>query len=135
MPLVEVIRGEQTSDETLAWALDYIQAIGKTPVVVNDRRGFYTSRVFATYVTEGMVMLIDGVLPALVENAGRRTGMPMPPLSRGIRNTCGQKRWTSATRSWTQTWRDIMSMSGACEMRATAGCSGGGRTSSRDSQA
>ena len=81
MPLVEVIRGEQTSDETLAWALDYIQAIGKTPVVVNDRRGFYTSRVFATYVTEGMVMLIDGVLPALVENAGRRTGMPMPPLS------------------------------------------------------
>ncbi|HCH65634.1 MAG TPA: 3-hydroxyacyl-CoA dehydrogenase [Deltaproteobacteria bacterium] len=81
MPLVEVIRGEQTSDETLAWALDYIQAIGKTPVVVNDRRGFYTSRVFSTYVTEGMVMLMDGVLPALIENAGRRTGMPMPPLS------------------------------------------------------
>jgi 3-hydroxyacyl-CoA dehydrogenase/enoyl-CoA hydratase/3-hydroxybutyryl-CoA epimerase len=81
MPLVEVIRGEETSDETLAWSLDFIQAIGKTPVVVNDRRGFYTSRVFGTYVTEGMVMLADGVLPALIENAGRRTGMPMPPLS------------------------------------------------------
>ena len=81
MPLVEVIRGAQTSDETLAWALDYIQAIGKTPVVVNDKRGFYTSRVFGTYVTEGMVMLADGVAPALIENAGRRTGMPMPPLS------------------------------------------------------
>ena len=81
MPLVEVIRGDQTSDETLAWALDYIQAIGKTPVVVNDQRGFYTSRVFGTYVTEGMVMLSEGVVPALIENAGRRTGMPMPPLS------------------------------------------------------
>jgi 3-hydroxyacyl-CoA dehydrogenase/enoyl-CoA hydratase/3-hydroxybutyryl-CoA epimerase len=81
MPLVEVIRGEQTSDETLAWSLDYIQAIGKTPVVVNDRRGFYTSRVFGTYVTEGMVMLSEGVVPALIENGGRRTGMPMPPLS------------------------------------------------------
>jgi len=81
MPLVEVIRGKQTSDETLAWALDYIQAIGKTPVVVNDKRGFYTSRVFGTYVTEGMVMLADGTLPALIENAGRKTGMPMPPLS------------------------------------------------------
>jgi len=81
MPLVEVIRGKQTSDETLAWALDFIQAIGKTPVVVNDRRGFYTSRVFGTYVTEGMVMLADGTLPALIENAGRKTGMPMPPLS------------------------------------------------------
>ena len=81
MPLVEVIRGAETSDETLAWALDYIQAIGKTPVVVHDRRGFYTSRVFGTYVTEGMVMLAEGVVPALIENAGRRTGMPMPPLS------------------------------------------------------
>jgi 3-hydroxyacyl-CoA dehydrogenase/enoyl-CoA hydratase/3-hydroxybutyryl-CoA epimerase len=50
-------------------------------VVVNDRRGFYTSRVFGTYVTEGMVMLSDGTLPALIENAGRKTGMPMPPLS------------------------------------------------------
>ena len=81
MPLVEVIVGDKTSDETLAWALDFVQAIGKTPIVVNDRRGFYTSRVFGTYITEGMVMLADGIKPALIENAGKRSGMPMPPLA------------------------------------------------------
>jgi len=57
-----------------------VQAIGKTPIVVNDSRGFYTSRVFGTYVTEGMILLQEGVNPALIENAGRRSGMPMPPL-------------------------------------------------------
>ena len=81
MPLVEVIRGRETTDETLAWALDFIQALGKTPIVVNDARGFYTSRVFGTYVTEGMVMLQEGIIPALIENAGKRSGMPMPPLA------------------------------------------------------
>lgn len=80
MPLVEVIVGEQTSDACLACTLDFVQAIGKTPIVVNDARGFYTSRVFGTYITEGLVMLQEGVLPALIENAGRATGMPMPPL-------------------------------------------------------
>ncbi len=80
MPLVEVIRAEHTSDETLAWALDAVQALGKTPIVVNDARGFYTSRVFGTYITEGMAMLAAGVAPALIENAGRASGMPMPPL-------------------------------------------------------
>jgi len=80
MALVEVIRAEQTSDETLARALDYVQAIGKTPIVVLDSRGFYTSRVFGTYITEGMVMLREGVKPSLIENAGKRSGMPMPPL-------------------------------------------------------
>ena len=80
MPLVEVIRAEHTSDETLAHALDFVQAIGKTPIVVNDARGFYTSRVFGTYITEGMVMLQEGIKPALIENAGKRSGMPMPPL-------------------------------------------------------
>ncbi len=80
MPLVEVIVGRQTSGETLAWALDLVQAMGKTPIVVNDARGFYTSRVFGTFVTEGMVMLSEGITPALIENAARRTGMPMPPL-------------------------------------------------------
>jgi len=80
MPLVEVIRAEKTSDETLAHALDFVQAIGKTPIVVNDSRGFYTSRVFGTYITEGMVMLQEGIKPALIENAGKRSGMPMPPL-------------------------------------------------------
>ena len=80
MPLVEVIVGEKTSDACLAWTLDYVQAIGKTPIVVNDARGFYTSRVFGTYITEGLVMLQEGIAPALIENAGKATGMPMPPL-------------------------------------------------------
>lgn len=80
MQLVEVIVAKQTTEETLAWALDYVQAIGKTPIVVRDSRGFYTSRVFGTYVTEGMAMLREGIAPALIENAGRAAGMPMPPL-------------------------------------------------------
>jgi 3-hydroxyacyl-CoA dehydrogenase/enoyl-CoA hydratase/3-hydroxybutyryl-CoA epimerase len=80
MPLVEVIRGERTSEACLAWALDFVQALGKTPIVVNDARGFYTSRVFGTYITEGMAMLREGVAPALIENAGRMSGMPMAPL-------------------------------------------------------
>jgi 3-hydroxyacyl-CoA dehydrogenase/enoyl-CoA hydratase/3-hydroxybutyryl-CoA epimerase len=81
MALVEVIRGEKTSDEALAKTLDYVQAIGKTPIVVNDARGFFTSRVFGTYIVEGFAMLLEGVSPALIENAGKATGMPMPPLA------------------------------------------------------
>ena len=81
MPLVEVIRGEQTSDAALAKSMDFIRAIGKTPIVVNDSRGFYTSRVFGTYITEGATMLREGILPALIENAGKMSGMPMPPLA------------------------------------------------------
>jgi len=81
MPLVEIIRGAKTSDECLAKAMDYVKAIRKTPIVVNDSRGFYTSRVFATYVTEGIAMLGEGVSPALIENAGRMAGMPVGPLA------------------------------------------------------
>ena len=81
MPLVEVIMGEQTDDVTLAKAFDYVGQIGKTPIVVNDRRGFYTSRVFGTYVTEGIAMLSEGVHPRSIEVAGMKTGMPMPPLA------------------------------------------------------
>jgi 3-hydroxyacyl-CoA dehydrogenase/enoyl-CoA hydratase/3-hydroxybutyryl-CoA epimerase len=81
MALVEVIKAEKTSERTLAWALDAVQALGKTPIVVNDSRGFYTSRVFGTYITEGAIMLLDGVKPALIENAGAMSGMPMPPLA------------------------------------------------------
>jgi 3-hydroxyacyl-CoA dehydrogenase/enoyl-CoA hydratase/3-hydroxybutyryl-CoA epimerase len=81
MQLVEVIRARQTSDAALAHALDLVTALGKTPIVVSDSRGFYTSRVFGTYITEGIAMLTEGVLPALIENAGRRSGMPMPPLA------------------------------------------------------
>ena len=81
MPLVEIIVGEQTSDETLARGFDYVLQIGKTPIVVNDSRGFYTSRVFATYVMEGIAMLAEGVHPRSIEVAGLKAGMPMPPLA------------------------------------------------------
>lgn len=81
MPLIEVIIGKQTSQQTLARALDYIKAVGMTPIVVNDSRGFYTSRVFSTYVFEGMKMLSEGVAPALIENAGLKAGMPVGPLA------------------------------------------------------
>ena len=81
MPLVEVIVGRQTTQTTLAQALDYVRAIGMTPIVVNDSRGFYTSRVFSTYVLEGLAMLAEGVAPALIENAGVQAGMPVGPLA------------------------------------------------------
>ena len=58
-----------------------MQRIGKTPIVVNDSRGFFTSRVFGTYIGEGMRMLAEGITPALIENAGKMTGMPMRPLA------------------------------------------------------
>ena len=81
MPLVEIIVGKATSDETLARGFDYVLQIGKTPIVVNDSRGFYTSRVFATYVMEGIAMLGEGVHPRSIEVAGLQAGMPMPPLA------------------------------------------------------
>lgn len=81
MPLVEVIVGRDTSEATLARALDYVKTIGMTPIVVNDSRGFYTSRVFSTYVLEGLAMLAEGVAPALIENAGLLAGMPVGPLA------------------------------------------------------
>ena len=81
MPLVEVIVGEKTSDEAIARTLDYIQQLRKTPIVVNDSRGFYTSRVFTTYVREGMAMLAEGVKPALIENVAKHAGMPVGPLA------------------------------------------------------
>ncbi|MEM1381767.1 MAG: 3-hydroxyacyl-CoA dehydrogenase NAD-binding domain-containing protein [Pseudomonadota bacterium] len=80
MPLVEIIRGQKTSDHAAAVAMDYVKLIKKTPIVVNDSRGFYTSRVFGTYTREGFMMLTEGVSPALIENAGKATGMPMGPL-------------------------------------------------------
>lgn len=81
MPLVEIIRGEKTGDEALALAMDFTAQLRKTPIVVNDGPFFYTSRVFATYTNEGIRMLAEGVNPALIENAGRAIGMPVPPLS------------------------------------------------------
>ncbi|HWI28528.1 MAG TPA: 3-hydroxyacyl-CoA dehydrogenase NAD-binding domain-containing protein [Stellaceae bacterium] len=81
MPLVEIIRGRRTSDSCLARAMDYVRRIGKTPITVNDSRGFYTSRVFGTYVNEGLALLAEGVAPALIDNAGRMAGMPVGPLA------------------------------------------------------
>ncbi|MCP5400307.1 MAG: enoyl-CoA hydratase/isomerase family protein [Sphingomonas sp.] len=81
MGLVEVILGKQTSPETLARALDFIGQLRKTPIVVNDSRGFYTSRVFQTLIHEGAAMLNDGVPPAVIENAAKAIGMPVGPLA------------------------------------------------------
>lgn len=81
MQLVEIIVGAKTSDETLARAFDYVQQIGKIPIVVNDSRGFFTSRVFGTFVNEGICMLGEGIHPASIENAGLLSGMPVGPLA------------------------------------------------------
>jgi 3-hydroxyacyl-CoA dehydrogenase/enoyl-CoA hydratase/3-hydroxybutyryl-CoA epimerase len=81
MMLVEIILGKETGDRALAVALDYVRAIRKTPIVVNDSRGFYTSRVVGTYIREGHLMLMDGVPAAMIENVGRMAGMPVGPLS------------------------------------------------------
>jgi 3-hydroxyacyl-CoA dehydrogenase/enoyl-CoA hydratase/3-hydroxybutyryl-CoA epimerase len=80
MGLVEIIVAKETSDETLARAIDYVLAIKKTPIVVNDSRGFYTSRCFGTFVQEGLEMLVEGIAPAIIDNVGRATGMPRGPL-------------------------------------------------------
>jgi 3-hydroxyacyl-CoA dehydrogenase/enoyl-CoA hydratase/3-hydroxybutyryl-CoA epimerase len=72
--------GERTSQETLAAAVDYVLRIRKTPIVVNDSRGFYTSRCFGTFIQEGMELLTDGIAPAIIDNVGRATGMPRGPL-------------------------------------------------------
>ncbi len=80
MMLVEIILGEKTGEAAIAKSLDYVMKIRKTPIVVNDGRGFYTSRCFATYVAEGLAMLEEGYAPALIDNIGRMTGMPRGPL-------------------------------------------------------
>lgn len=81
MKLVEIIRGQQTDDETVARAFDYVQALGKIPIVVNDSRGFYTSRTFGTFVMEGAAMLGEGIPAPVIENAGLQAGMPVGPLA------------------------------------------------------
>ena len=80
MPLVEIIRGKETSDEALAKAYDVVQQIRKTPIVVNDSRGFYTSRVIGTMVNEGLAMLGEGVHPVSLERAATQAGYPVGPL-------------------------------------------------------
>lgn len=80
MPLVEIIRGEQTSDAALAKAVDVVQQIRKTPIVVNDSRGFFTSRVIGTFINEGVAMLAEGAAPASIEQASSQAGYPTPVL-------------------------------------------------------
>ena len=81
MKLVEIIRGKQTDDETVARAFDYVQSLGKIPIVVNDARGFYTSRTFGTFVMEGAAMLGEGIPAPVIENAAMQVGMPVGPLA------------------------------------------------------
>lgn len=81
MPLVEVIMGRKTGDAALARTLDLVRQLGKTPIVVRDSRGFFTSRVFGTFIKEGIAMVRQGVQPALIENAARQAGMPIGPLA------------------------------------------------------
>ena len=80
MPLLEIIRGEQTSDETLYRALDVAKLIKKTPIVVNDSRGFFTSRVIGTFLNEGIAMLTEGVPAMSIEQASSQAGYPAPVL-------------------------------------------------------
>lgn len=81
MKLVEIIRGKQTDDETVARAYDYVLALGKLPIVVNDSRGFYTSRTFGTFVMEGAAMLGEGIPAPVIENCAMQAGMPVGPLA------------------------------------------------------
>lgn len=83
MALIEIIRGKETSDETLAHALDLAKALGRTPIVVNDGPGFFTSRCVSSYLNEGVALLREGVPAAMIENAGRLAGMPVGPLTLG----------------------------------------------------
>ena len=81
MPLVEIICGAKTSPETLAKAYDYVLQIGKTPIVVNDSRGFFTSRVFGTFASEGIAMVGEGISPSAIENAAFLSGFPVGALA------------------------------------------------------
>ncbi|HEU0197986.1 MAG TPA: 3-hydroxyacyl-CoA dehydrogenase NAD-binding domain-containing protein [Nevskiaceae bacterium] len=81
MPLVEVICGKQTTPRTLAYALDLVGQLGKLPIVVNDGRGFFTSRFIGAFVDDAIGMVSEGVAPALIENCSRQAGMPVAPLA------------------------------------------------------
>ena len=81
MPLVEVIRGKATSDATLARALDFVAQLRKTPIVVNDARGFFTSRFIGAFIDDAIGMVAEGINPALIENCARQAGMPVGPLA------------------------------------------------------
>ena len=102
MPLVEIICGEKTSDETLARSYDFVLQIGKTPIIVNDSRGFFTSRVFGTFCQEGIAMLGEGVEPATIENAAALAGCPVGPLA-----VTDEVSMTLVSKIRTQTIKDL----------------------------
>jgi 3-hydroxyacyl-CoA dehydrogenase/enoyl-CoA hydratase/3-hydroxybutyryl-CoA epimerase len=81
MMLVEIIMGKETGDQALATALDFVRAIRKTPIVVNDTRGFYANRCVLNYIQDGHLMLLEGIPAAMIENTARMAGMPVGPLS------------------------------------------------------
>jgi 3-hydroxyacyl-CoA dehydrogenase/enoyl-CoA hydratase/3-hydroxybutyryl-CoA epimerase len=81
MPLIEIICGERSSEQTLAIAFDFVKQIKKTPIVVNDSLGFFTSRVFGTFMDEGARLLMDGLDPVLIESLAKQVGMPVGPLA------------------------------------------------------
>ncbi len=80
MPLLEIIKGEKTNDETLYKSLDFAKQIAKTPIVVNDSRGFFTSRVIGTFINEGIAFLAEGIPPSTIEQASSQAGYPAPVL-------------------------------------------------------
>ena len=98
MPLVEIICGEKTSDETLARAFDYTRQIRKTPIVVNDSMGFFTSRTFATYLDEGVRLLSEGISPVQIDHMGKALGMPMGPL--GVFDEVSLELTRKAQKTW-----------------------------------
>src|SRR5690606_8879005 len=81
MMLTEIIVGEKTGDHAISRAIDFVTAIKKTPIVVQDTRGFYANRCVMRYIEQGMAMLADGYRPALIENGARMAGMPVGPLA------------------------------------------------------
>jgi|TARA_B110000444_G_scaffold98591_1_gene93493 3-hydroxyacyl-CoA dehydrogenase/enoyl-CoA hydratase/3-hydroxybutyryl-CoA epimerase len=101
MPLVEIIVGDKTSDEALAKAFDFTQQIRKTPIVVNDSLGFFTSRTFGTYLDEGLQLLTEGVHPIKIDALGRAIGMPVGPLQ------VGDETSLELTRKAGETWAEM----------------------------
>ena len=102
MKLVEIIKGEKTTPETLAKAFDYVLKIRKIPIVVNDSRGFYTSRVFERYTCEGMALLNEGQTAQSIEDAGKQAGYPVGPLS-----VIDEINIDLAAQIRRQTWKDL----------------------------
>ena len=115
MPLVEIIMGEQTGDMALAKAFDFTKQIKKTPIVVNDSLGFFTSRTFGTYLDEGVRLLVEGMKPLRIDNLGKAAGMPVGPL------TVYDEVSLELSRKASQTWKEMGLSVGDDDRSITAG--------------